>query len=189
MNGSMITRSGQTCAAFRAASAVLTVTILVLIAVASPLAAAPNLPPDLGECTNLAVDPGNKLVSHLYAEGVQVYTWNGTTWTFVGPEALLFADAGLHAAVGIHYAGPTWESRSGSKVRGSIVDRCLPDPDSIQWLLLDAASTEGPGIFHRITFIQRVNTSGGIAPTTPGDFPGQTVEVPYTTEYYFYRAH
>ena len=40
-----------------------------------------------------------------------------------------------------------------------------------------------------MTYIQRVNTVGGNAPTDPGDFVGEVVEVPYTAEYYFYRAH
>ena len=40
-----------------------------------------------------------------------------------------------------------------------------------------------------MTYIQRVNTVGGLAPAEPGDFVGQEVEVPYTAEYYFYRAH
>lgn len=48
--------------------------------------------------------------------------------------------------------------------------------------------TEGPGIFHRVTFIQRVNTVGGNAPADPGNVPGEVARVPYTTEYYFYRA-
>ena len=40
-----------------------------------------------------------------------------------------------------------------------------------------------------MTFIQRVNTVDGNAPTDSGDFPGEVVRVPYTTEYFFYRAH
>jgi hypothetical protein len=107
----------------------------------------------------------------------------------VAPEAVLFADAGGHGVVGIHYGGPTWESNSGGTVVGTVLERCTPDPDAIPWLLLEAVSTEGPGIFARVTFIQRVNTVGGNAPTAAGDFVGEVVEVPYTAEYYFYRAH
>ena len=46
---------------------------------------------------------------------------------------------------------------------------------------------EGPGIFARTTYIQRVNTVGGRAPSTAGTSNGQIVRVPYTAEYYFYR--
>ena len=34
----------------------------------------------------------------------------------------------------------------------------------------------------------RTNTTGGLAPTEPGTTDGQLKEVPYTAEYYFYRA-
>jgi hypothetical protein len=60
--------------------------------------------------------------------------------------------------------------------------------DAIPWLLLRAVSTEGPGIFERTTFIQRVNTMGGAAPATAPTQAGQEARVPYTAEYYFYRA-
>jgi hypothetical protein len=55
--------------------------------------------------------------------------------------------------------------------------------------LLGAVSSEGPGIVHRVTYIQRVNTVGGLAPADPGDVPGEVARVPYTAEYFFYRAH
>ena len=72
---------------------------------------------------------------------------------------------------------------------GTVIDRCTPDPDAIPWLLLGAISSESPGIFHRVTHIQRLNTVGGNAPTAPGNFTGEVARVPYTTEYFFYRAH
>ena len=143
--------------------------------------------PDLGVCQNLQV-PAGKLFNRVYAAGVQIYTWNGTAWSFQGPLADLSADKAGNSTVGIHYGGPTWESNSGSKVVGAVVDRCTPDPASIPWLLLAAVSTEGPGIFHRVTFIQRVNTAGGNAPAQPGTVIGEEARVPYTTEYLFYRA-
>ena len=123
------------------------VLLLVLVAPAVAEAGNDNRAPDLGDCQDLEVPAGNKVAYHLYAEGVQIYRWNGTSWIFVAPEAELFADAGANGAVGIHYAGPTWESNSGSKVVGTVLERCTPDPDAIPWLLLEAVSTEGPGIF------------------------------------------
>jgi hypothetical protein len=147
-----------------------------------------NRAPDLGNCQHLQVEAGNRVAFHVYAEGVQIYQWNGTSWIFMAPEAMLFADAGDNGEVGVHYAGPTWESVSGSKVVGTVSDRCTPDTEAIPWLLLRAVFSDGPGIFHRVTFVQRVNTVGGIAPTDPG-FIGEVREVPYIAEYFFYRAH
>jgi hypothetical protein len=171
----------------RRASAALLLLALVAPAVANARAA--NRAPQLGVCQNLQVPTDNTVAFHVYAEGVQIYRWNGTTWVFEAPEALLFADAKGHGVVGIHYAGPTWESVSGSEVRGMVLERCTPDSDAIPWLLLAAVSTQGPGIFQRVTFIQRVNTVGGNAPTYEGTVPGEAAFVPYTTEYFFYRAH
>jgi hypothetical protein len=147
---------------------------------------APDLPSPL--CDSLQVPEGNKVAFHVYARGVQIYNWNGTSWVFVAPSAMLFADAGYHGQVGIHYAGPTWESNSGSKVVAASPIRCFPDPTAIPWLRLQAASTNGPGIFGSVTYVQRTNTTGGLAPTAPGSSIGDSVEVPYTAEYYFYRA-
>ena len=147
---------------------------------------APNLPSPL--CDRLQVQAGNRVAFHVYALGVQIYRWDGTSWVFVAPSARLFADAEYHGEVGIHYAGPTWESHSGGKVIASRQESCAPDPTAIPWLLLHMVSTEGPGIFDRVTYIQRVNTSGGLPPTGPGPFIGAEEEVPYTAEYYFDRA-
>ena len=141
-------------------------------------------------CDSLRVEPGNALALRVYALGVQVYRWNGTSWGFVEPVATLFADAHYRGEVGIHYVGPTWESNSGSKVVATRVPDtgCTPDPTAIPWLLLKKVSTEGPGIFGSVTYIQRVNTTGGTPPTAPGSVIGEEKEVPYTAEYYFYRA-
>ena len=145
---------------------------------------APDLPSPL--CDRLQVQ-GGRVAFHVYALGVQIYRWNGTSWVFVAPSARLFADAEYHGEVGIHYGGPTWESNSGGKVIASRLESCAPDPTAIPWLLLQTVSTEGPGIFDRVTSIQRVNTAGGLPPTDPGSYIGAEEEVPYTAEYYFYR--
>jgi Protein of unknown function (DUF3455) len=138
-------------------------------------------------CGNLRVAAGSKLVLRAYAKGVQIYRWNGTTWSFEAPWAVLSADEGGRSRIGTHYAGPTWESTSGSKVVAAVVDRCTPDPDHIPWLLLQATSTEGRGIFQRVAFIQRVSTVGGNAPAAPGSFVGEEARVPYEAVYLFYR--
>ena len=154
---------------------------------ASPLDNSPNLP---AGCESLQVDEGNGLAFRTYAIGVQVYRWTGSSWVFVEPVATLFADARYTGEVGTHYVGPTWESNSGSKVVAARIPGkgCTPDSSAIPWLILQKVSTEGAGIFSSVTFIQRVNTTGGIAPTAPGTSIGELKEVPYTAEYYFYRA-
>ena len=141
-------------------------------------------------CEQLAVPAGNSVALHVYATGVQIYRWNGTSWGFVGPEATLSASPNFRGVIGSHYVGPTWESNSGSLVvsAGSTAIPCTPDPTAIPWLRLTAVTSSGPGIFEGVTFIQRVNTVGGRAPSVLGTTVGQEAKVPYTTEYYFYKA-
>jgi Protein of unknown function (DUF3455) len=83
----------------------------------APVKNGPDLPSPL--CDRLRVDEGNKLHSQVYADGVQVYHWDGLSWVFVEPIATLFANANYNGKVGKHYVGPTWESNSGSKVVGT----------------------------------------------------------------------
>jgi hypothetical protein len=166
---------------------------LLLAVTLAPLPAAranngnrgPDLPTPL--CDSVQVPQGNKVTFHVYALGVQVYRWNGAGWAFVAPVANLFADDNYRGQVGTHYAGPTWESNSGSRVVAMRLNSCTPDPTAIPWLLLQTVTNDGPGIFSSVTYVQRVNTSGGLAPTAPGSYIGAEAKVPYTAEYYFYR--
>jgi hypothetical protein len=143
---------------------------------------------------SLVVPAGNRVHFHANAIGVQIYvcTQSATdptkfSWVFKAPEAVLLDNDGN--IVGIHYGGPTWESNSGSLVVGARLAGATVDPTAIPWLLLAGVRSEGPGIFDGTTFIQRVNTVGGLAPTTGADAAhvGQEVRVGYTAEYYFYR--
>jgi hypothetical protein len=171
--------------------------ILLVLLTMTGLALQPNSiakasdEPDLpSQCGSIVVGAGNKVAFHVYARGVQIYKWNGSTWVFEEPRATLFAEANFFGEVGIHYRGPNWESKSGSKVGGIRVPGtgCRPDSSAIEWLILQSVSPTGPGIFDRVTYIQRVNTVGGLAPTAPGSSVNELREVPYTAEYYFYRA-
>jgi hypothetical protein len=143
-----------------------------------------NRAPEVPEA--IEVPDGNKVHFHGFGQGVQIYTWNGSSWGAAVPEATLYDTEGN--VVAIHFAGPTWESNSGSKVVGAVVPpRVTVDPDAIPWLLLKAVSTEGDGIFANTTYIQRVNTTGGKAPSADGTVIGQVARVPYTADYFFYR--
>src|SRR5258705_923879 len=147
---------------------------------------APAVPPAL------AVPEGNKLAFHLDALGVQIYgcqlTATGPAWVFQAPEARLL-NRGGHV-VGTHYVGPTWESKDGSKVVGAKVAGVVVDATAIPWLLLSPASHEGNGRMDDITFIQRLDTAGGLAPTTgcDADHVGAVARVDYAATYFFYEA-
>ena len=142
---------------------------------------APEVPDE-----RLAVDDGFKVNFHGFGVGVQIYTWNGTDWGKAVPRATLFDDEGN--VVASHFAGPRWMSNSGSSVLGTVVFAATVNPNAIPWVLLSATSEGGAGIFADTTFIQRVNTVGGLAPFENGTVVGQVAESPYTADYFFYRA-
>ena len=160
-----------------------------LAAAADEASAVANRGPDLSGCEQLRAPEPSKLVARLYARGVQIYRWNGTSWGLAGPSAVLYSDAAGNDPVGTHYAGPTWESRDGSTVGGSSPRTCVVDPGAIPWLVLNGSPGGTSGIFGRVTTIQRVNTVGGKMPAQPGTFAGEEQTVPYTAEYFFYREH
>lgn len=135
------------------------------------------------------------------------------------PEATLFADLGGLLQIITHFASidakpndnapkpvplsgnATWQSsadtsRVWAKAVGHIdagSDASCPNGGSIPCLLLlSIGNQEGPaggGILSRVSFVQRINTNGGAAPTTACSV-GQTQLQPYTADYvfFFFRA-
>jgi hypothetical protein len=150
-----------------------------------------NRPPKVP--ANLQVPAGNEVEFRTAGVGVQIYVWtvNPTnaalsSWVFKAPHAVLFHRE--ECVAGIHFAGPTWQANDGSKVVGARVASSTVDSNAIPWLLLQAASTGGVGILADTTYIQRVNTVGGLAPSKPGSDAGEEALVPYIADYYFYHA-
>ena len=141
---------------------------------------------------SLLVPAGNQLAFRATGVGAQIYVWtvNPTnpalsSWVFKAPHAVLFHH---HDIVGIHFAGPSWEGNEGSKVVAKRLAGVTVDATAIPWLLLQATSNSGVGDFADVTYIQRLNTVGGLAPTEPGTFDGQEAVVPYIADYLFYHA-
>jgi hypothetical protein len=65
-----------------------------------------------------------------------------------------------------------------------------PTPDAIPWLLLRAKSHSGQGQFARVQYIQRTETKGGAAPSSPCDSShlGAEARMRYSATYTFYAA-
>jgi len=145
---------------------------------------------------NLKIPATQTLSVVALARGVQIYECTaGKTdpirfeWVFKAPEAELVDSAGKN--IGKHYAGPTWESNDGSKVVGEVKARAdSPDTDAIPWLLLNAKSTEGNGIFGKTQSILRAKTVGGKAPIDGCNQAelGKAARIAYRATYYFYVA-
>lgn len=130
----------------------------------------------------------------LFARGVQVYACAARPhdpaevgWTSQAPRADLWDEDGER--VGSHDAGPSWAANDGSTVVGQVVERAdAPDPSAIPWLLLKAQANGGAGAFGTVTYIQRLDTVGGIAPSDVCDrqLAGAVREVAYAATYVFY---
>jgi Protein of unknown function (DUF3455) len=165
----------------------------------------PPVPPDI------AVSNEHKAFLAGHAVGTQNYicvpSGSGFSWALFGPQATLFSDD--DGQIITHFLSanpdeggiprPTWQhSRDTSAVWGRAIvastDPLFVAPDAIPWLLVQEAGTrEGPDGGDRlagVTYIQRVNTTGGKAPTTgcaQASNVGATALVPYTADYIFYR--
>jgi FtsP/CotA-like multicopper oxidase with cupredoxin domain len=170
---------------------------IVAAVAAWPLAQTANAgPPEPAVPSAIQVPAGNKVFLIGHAVGVQIYscgnTPSGYRWNFVAPRADLYDDKGK--LVTTHFAGPTWQAKDGSRVVGRVVDRVTVDATAIPWLVLSAASTAGGEEGDRLvgtTYIQRIATTGGLAPAADecnADAAGVTAEVPYTADYYFWKA-
>jgi hypothetical protein len=182
-----MTRLTRFCRTVGVGVAVATAT-LAMTQVAHAQLPPPKIQP---EAAIITAPPGNVpfLVGHV-SKGVQIYSCNGTAWTFVAPRAELVDDSGK--LIINHSAGPTWTATDGSSVKGAVQQRVTIDPTAIPWLLLSATDQKTGGqLLNDTTFIQRVNTQGGLAPAA-ADCTAKTkkkvVEVDYKSDYYFYKA-
>jgi len=189
---------------------------VVVLALALPVAVSaqhggPIEVPDVP--ANLTIPEGNVAYLQTRAYGTQNYMClpnaTGVAWKFVGPQATLYPPA-VPLQIATHFLSPnpeeqgtprpTWQhSQDGSAVWGRVVqpstDSNYVAPGAIPWLKLEAAGVaDGPtggALLARTTFIHRVNTQGGVAPATGCSDAAQIgtlALVPYSTDYFFYRA-
>jgi hypothetical protein len=163
------------------------VAAIVVAAAAWPLAqAAPAAPAQPDVPTEIRVPDGNKLFLIAHAIGEQIYscdaTASGFRWALVAPRADLYDDHGKLIAT------------DGSNVVGRRDTDITVDATAIPWLRLSAAARASGLDGDRLagtTFIQRIATTGGLAPPA-ADCNATTAateaDVPYTADYYFWKA-
>ena len=169
---------------------------------------------------NLEVEDGNVVFLVGHGVGTQNYVCapsatsvTGFAFSLFTPQATLFDDEGDQLIT--HFFSPngdprvkppeagtirvTWEdSRDTSRVWAFLLEQSLDAnfvrKDSVAWLKLKASGSDvGPTGGDRLTkttFIQRLNTVGGLAPasgcSTFEDL-NRRVHVPYFADYFFYK--
>jgi hypothetical protein len=187
--------------------AVLCVAALGCAVPASAAAADPAVPAKL-----VPEDATPYLRTHAF--GTQNYvcvtTGSGLAWRFVGPQATLFVRVlGFEQQVTTHFlshnpeeAGlvrATWQasfdsSRVWARATQTVDDPAIIGDGNIPWLLLQrAGGSRGPtggSLLSQASFIQRIHTVGGVAPTTgcsQSTDVGALALVPYSTDYVFFH--
>lgn len=143
---------------------------------------------------NVRVPDGQTVLLKGLGKGVQIYECTAKAgdpgefeWNLKAPEADLTDEHGERIAK--HYAGPAWEANDSSKVVGEVQQKTdAPRPGAVPWLLLKAKANEGIGTFAKVTYIQRVDTEGGVAPAGGCDQAHVNTEarIDYRANYYFY---
>ncbi|MGI5198351.1 DUF3455 domain-containing protein [Streptomyces sp. CA-288835] len=144
-------------------------------------AATPKIP------DSLKVPDGHRLTGVFNAKGVQTYACTDGAWKLLEPAATLSAKKDRsNRPVALHSRGPVWVSTvDGSAVTAAAV-ATSPKTGTIPELLLKSNGTRGTGVFADVSYIQRLSTTGGVAPTTACTGTEET-SVPYTAIYTFYK--
>jgi hypothetical protein len=110
-------------------------------------------------------------------------------WVFVGPEATLQDRGGR--AIGRYFGPPaTWALQDGSSLTATQLAVAPAAPGSIPLQLVKANPATGSGALVGVTYIQRVQTRGGVAPALPCSAAekGQRETVQYQADYVFWKA-
>jgi hypothetical protein len=165
---------------------------------------------------DIEVAPGNKAFRVGHAFGTQNYiclpTSTGFAFALFTPEATLINHHDRQQVI-THYFSPnsnpfhpadkgvirvTWEDSRDTSIVWGAVEKSSSDanfvaPGAIPWLKVKAVGAQdGPTGGDRLsgtTFIQRLNTVGGSAPSTGCAAlkdVGTKAFVPYTADYFFY---
>lgn len=134
--------------------------------------------------------PAGEVVLRAHAKGDQVYVCQqGVTlsaWRLKEPDAILFDKDGK--IIGRHFAGPSWELKDGSRVKGDPDAKMdSPNRNAIPWLRIKVIEHAGNGLLSPVTTIQRINTKGGMAPLSCDEaHGGKELRVPYEADYVFW---
>jgi hypothetical protein len=148
-------------------------------------------PPALGLFSRIRVPAGHEAVLQLSARGAQVFRCERVDgaylWRFRQPDAELFDGEGRPA--GRHGAGFSFEHRDGSRLVGTLAAHdAAASADTLPWLLLSTRSY-GQGALAGVSYVQRVNTRGGMPPPACGAAQvNQPLRVDFAADFVFYRS-
>lgn len=146
--------------------------------------------------SSVQVPSGNKVALETVGKGTIWYECKAKKdaagqfeWVFGGPDAPLMDRSGK--SVGKYYGPPaTWESNDGSKLTATQVAVAPAGTGNIPYQLVKANPATGKGAMTGVTYIQRVATKGGVAPSAMCNASkvGAKETVNYQADYIFWKA-
>jgi hypothetical protein len=126
----------------------------------------------------------------MHAEGVEIFRCESRSgamrWVHRLPEAQL-KDAGGKESVR-YGAEQTFEHADGSRLSSEVIDH-VPSPDdtALPWLLLKTRSF-GKGSLAGVSYVQRINTAGGMPPDhCDASQANQLLRVEFAADFVFFR--
>lgn len=161
---------------------------------------------------DIDVPTGHSVYLKGHAVGTQNYVClpegDKLKWKLMAPQATLFETSrgAPYQQTMTHFLGaypvgygpafPSWQhsfdsSQVWGRKRSESADPAYVEPGAIPWLLVEAVGGErgpaGSSVLAETTYIHRVNTSGGLAPSSECANLGALVLMPYAADYFFYR--
>jgi len=135
-----------------------------------------------------AARPEATLFSDVFGQNFQIIT-HFTSVNANPKPGIIVSQSGNATWQSSFDTSKVWATATGHIDAGS--DPSCPNSGSISCLLLQSAGNQkgptGGRLLNNVTYIQRLNTNGGSAPTSACTV-GQTQLQGYTADYYFYRA-
>jgi hypothetical protein len=183
-------------------NAALTATALVSLTacagnMSAPTAAMKTMASDQSQLpASVQVPAGHKVAMETVGKGLINYECRAKKdmagqyeWAFAGPDAQLIDGSGKQ--VGKYYGPPaTWEAMDGSKITGKQLAVSPGGAGNIPLQFVQANPAMGVGAMTGVTYIQRLNTQGGVAPAMACDATnmGAKTTVNYQADYIFWKA-
>jgi len=132
----------------------------------------------------IRVPAGNRQIAVMPGRGVQTYQCTNGAWGFLQPDAILKHHGQARV---LHSKGPVWTSVDDGSSVTAAAQANSPVLDAVPQVLLKSTGNRGPGLLAEVTFVQRLNTTGGVSPTGACT-DGATASIPYTADYTFWVA-
>jgi hypothetical protein len=170
------------------------VTMLPAACCVAACAAAPIPPANTALPASLQAPSNEVLQNVLTAVGDMTYSCRREdgqlSWVQTGPEATLVDT--LRKTVGTVMPGGYFTANDGSYFVGRVTNEEIVAASAVSWERSVARrhvkGENGDGLFAATTSVQRVQTTGGVPPEPACSQLGQSLFVPYTATYMFYRS-